>query len=120
LAKIEQMGFVYPLAFRNRMSEIWNDPQLKHTWITNNTETAIGMSIRQLVDMPEFPKDSARHDIKEMRALLTEMRLDSKGSGSLPTPDSEASPVSSSDIIATGGDDQSFHPAVQGTERQWP
>ncbi|KAG0132684.1 hypothetical protein HOY82DRAFT_606429 [Tuber indicum] len=122
LAKIEQMGFVYPLAFRNRMSEIWNDPQLKHTWITNNTETAIGMSIRQLVDMrdAEFPKDSARHDIKEMRALLTEMRLDSKGSGSLPTPDSEASPGSSSDIIATGGDDQAFHPAVQGTERQWP
>lgn len=142
LAKIEQMGyatsdvssavsaannefnsFVYPLAFRNRMSEIWNDPQLKHTWITNNTETAIGMSIRQLVDMrdAEFPpKDSARHDVKEMRALLTEMRLDSKGSGSLPTPVSEASPGSNSDITGTGGDDQSFHPTVQGTAHEWP
>ncbi|CUS09146.1 unnamed protein product [Tuber aestivum] len=121
LAKIEQMGFVYPLAFRNRMSEIWNDPQLKHTWITNNTETAIGMSIRQLVDMrdAEFPKDSARHDIKEMRALLTEMRLDSKGSGSLPTPVSESSP-DNSDIIPTRGDDQSFHPAVQDIGQQWP
>ncbi|PWW74002.1 hypothetical protein C7212DRAFT_214460 [Tuber magnatum] len=122
LAKIEQMGFVYPLAFRNRMSEIWNDPQLKHTWITNNTETAIGMSIRQLVDMreAEFPKDSARHDIKEMRALLTEMRLDSKGSGSLPTLVSEASPGHDSDIIATRGDGQSFQPTVQGIEQQWP
>lgn len=117
LAKIEQMGFVYPLAFRSRMSELWNDPQLKHTWISNNTETAIGMSIRQLVDMrdAEFPKDAARHDLKEMRALMKEMRLDSKGSGSLPTPTSEASPQDQR-LIAYEDPDQYFPVMQEGSE----
>lgn len=102
------------------MAELWDDPQLKHTWISNNTETAIGMSIRQLVDMrdAEFPKDAARHDLKEMRALLTEMRLDSKGSGSLPTPTSEASPR---DQRFTGHEDtDQYFPVIQeGPENEW-
>ncbi|KAL7276103.1 hypothetical protein RUND412_000921 [Rhizina undulata] len=97
LAKTEQMGFVYPLAFRTRISELWNDPQLKNTWVMSNTEPAMSMSIRQLVDMrdSEYPTDTARHDLKEMRALLCEMRIDSKGSGSLPQhrPVSAASSV---------------------------
>lgn len=102
------------------MAEIWGDPQLKHTWISNNTETAIGMSIRQLVDMrdAEFPKDAARHDLKEMRALLTEMRLDSKGSGSLPTPTSEASPQDQR--LTSHKDTDQYFPVVQeGPENGW-
>ncbi|KAF8545028.1 hypothetical protein BDD12DRAFT_693971, partial [Trichophaea hybrida] len=101
LAKAEKMGcvsngsmlnFVYPLAFRTKISEIWGDPKLKHTWIHNSSETAIGLTIRQLVDMrdAEFPQDAARQDIKAIRTLMNEMRLDSKGSGNpppaLPTP----------------------------------
>jgi hypothetical protein len=95
LAKEEQMGFVYPLAFRARMAELWDDPQLKHTWIQHDSDTAIGISIRQLVDMrdAEFPKDAQGQDIKALRTLMTEMRLDSKGTGKLPqiTPDSQPS-----------------------------
>jgi hypothetical protein len=79
--------FVYPLAFRKKISELWGNPQLKHTWV-GDSETAIGMTIRQLVDMrdAEFPRDAARQDIKEMRTLMTKMKLDSKGSGILPPP----------------------------------
>jgi len=78
---------------------MWGEPKLKHTWIHNSSETAIGLTIRQLVDMrdAEFPHDAARQDIKAIRTLMNEMRLDSKGSGnpppmSLPTP-----PISSPD-----------------------
>jgi len=91
------MGFVYPLAFRARMAELWDDPQIKHTWILRDSETAIGMSIRQLVDMrdAEFPKDAPGQDIKALRTLMTEMRLDSKGTGKLPQITSESQPGSS-------------------------
>lgn len=74
------------------MSELWDDPRLKHTWVSDDSETAIGATIRDLVDLrdAETPKDAAGHDIKEMRALMTEMRLDSKGSGNLPPSDDAA------------------------------
>lgn len=71
------------------MAELWKDPKLKHTWVVGDAETAMGLTIRQLVDMrdAEVPADSARSDIREMRSLMTEMRLDSKGSGKLPPPE---------------------------------
>ena len=67
---------------------MWDIPQLKHTWILDNTETAIGVTIRQLVDMrdAELPQDAARQDIKVIRTLMTEMKLESKGSGLSPPP----------------------------------
>jgi len=69
---------------------MWENPQLKHTWVLNNSETAIGMTIRQLVDMrdAEIPRDAQRQDVKAIRTLMTKMRLDSKGSGILPPPNS--------------------------------
>ncbi|KAI5777814.1 fungal-specific transcription factor domain-containing protein [Geopyxis carbonaria] len=89
LGHAEQQGFIYPLAFRTRMAELWKDPKLKHTWVVGDAETAMGLTIRQLVDErdAEVPADGARTDIREMRSLMTEMRLDSKGSGKLPPPD---------------------------------
>jgi len=67
---------------------MWETPQLKHTWVLNNSETAIGLTIRQLVDMrdAEVPRDTARQDIKGTRTLMKKMRLDSKGSGISPPP----------------------------------
>lgn len=67
------------------MAELWGDPSLKHTWVSSSSETPIGLTIRRLVDMrdSEMPVDAARQDIKEMRSLMKEMRLDSKGSGQL-------------------------------------
>lgn len=65
---------------------MWGDPQLKHTWVLSNSETAIGLTIRQLVDMrdSEYPQDNVGRDVRSMRTLMTEMRLDSKGSGLSP------------------------------------
>lgn len=67
---------------------------MKDTWI-HNSETAIGSTIRQLVDMrdAELPKDAARQDIKAIRTLMNEMKLDSKGSGNLPPPKPAISPL---------------------------
>ncbi|KAI5813909.1 hypothetical protein BZA77DRAFT_334687 [Pyronema omphalodes] len=83
LAKAERMGFVYPLAFRTKIATMWGDPKLKYTWIDNNSETAIALTIRQLVDSrdAEMPRGAAGRDVKAIRSLLETMRLDSKGSG---------------------------------------
>lgn len=79
------------------------------------------MCIRQLVDMrdSQFPKDVATLDVREMRALLTDMRLDSKGSGCLPPPLApEASLGGNGDIIAdeAGNQPRSQEVLVSGAE----
>ncbi|KAI5786017.1 hypothetical protein FPQ18DRAFT_368638 [Pyronema domesticum] len=86
LAKAERMGFVYPLAFRTKIATMWCDPKLKYTWIDNNSETAIALTIRQLVDSrdAEMPRGAVGRDVKAIRSLLETMRLDSKGSGVVP------------------------------------
>jgi len=117
LAKAEQMGFVYPLAFRSRISEIWGDPQVKHTWVMNSSETAIGLTIRQLVDMrdAEFPWDPASQDVKSVRTLMTEMRLDSKGSGHVPPPPPPQNPAA----VAPPCNDKPDPTSIDSTDSLW-
>jgi hypothetical protein len=103
---------VYPLAFRTKVSEIWGNPQLKHTWV-GDSETAISMTIRQLVDSrdADFHQDAARKDIKEMRTLMKMMRLDSKGSGIFPpTPDM---------TVASSPHSQYSSPDVEMEQASW-
>lgn len=68
------------------MASLWGDERIKTTWVTDDSETPIGHIIRKLVDMRDAERqdDPKRSDIREMRSLMSELRLESKGSGIVP------------------------------------
>lgn len=65
------------------MAKLWNDERILHTWVTNDSESAIGLTIRKLVDMRDTLRqnDPTRSDIRDMRSIMSELKLESKGSG---------------------------------------
>ncbi|KAF8464047.1 hypothetical protein BDZ91DRAFT_660718 [Kalaharituber pfeilii] len=85
LAKMEQLGYIFPRAFRLKIAELWNDSDILKSWSVPS-DNATGIMIRQLVDVraDELPKpnDPAREHIQEMRALLSNLKLDSGPGGS--------------------------------------
>ncbi|KAF8429540.1 hypothetical protein EV426DRAFT_125068 [Tirmania nivea] len=97
LAKMEELGYIFPRVLRNTIAEKWGDPTIEHTYST--TESKVNTLIRDIMDIRENEAsilyDRAREDIKEMRALLSNLNLD-KDSSSAGSPNTVASSTLSS------------------------
>ncbi|KAF8457780.1 hypothetical protein BGX38DRAFT_1085975 [Terfezia claveryi] len=87
LAKMEELGYIYPRILRSTIAEKWGDPMIEHTY--SSTESKVNTLVRDIMDIRENEaftlNDRAREDIKEMRALLSNLNLD-KDSSSAGSP----------------------------------
>lgn len=87
LAKMEELGYIYPRVLRSTIAEKWGDPMIEHT--CSSTESKVNTLVRDIMDIRENEaftlNDRAREDIKEMRALLSNLNLD-KDSSSAGSP----------------------------------
>lgn len=97
--------YIYPRVLRSTIAEKWGDPTIEHTY--SSTESKVNTLIRDIMDIREneasIPNDRAREDIKEMRALLSNLNLDrdssSTGSPNTVTSSTLGSPQSVSQAL---------------------
>ncbi|RPA87502.1 hypothetical protein BJ508DRAFT_320515 [Ascobolus immersus RN42] len=99
LAQIEATGYIFPEAYRTRVAELWNDPSLKTCW---SESSAIGAIIQKIGDVRdiEAPKDPGKDEVREMRAVLANLRIDTSDEHS--TPGAADSPESTYNTVSVG------------------
>jgi hypothetical protein len=96
---LNALSYIFPEAYRTRIAELWNDPSLKTCW---SESSAIGAIIRQIGDVreTEAQKDPGKDEIREMRAVLANLRIDTSDEQS--TPGAAESPESTYNTPGTG------------------
>ncbi|KAI9839307.1 MAG: hypothetical protein M1819_003302 [Sarea resinae] len=84
LATIELMGYIYPPTFREKMAQLWAEPEVNHWWLPNDQDhSQIIRSIRSFVsDRAVIPKDQNSEDLRDMKALFGSMKINDNP----PTP----------------------------------
>jgi hypothetical protein len=89
LAAVEQNGYVYPMAFRAKMAEMWREPDVNRWWLPNDE----GFS-PLLRDIHAFMKERAvayeqsrgdelRDDVRDMKAIFSKLNIDDSPKSSL-------------------------------------
>ncbi|KAI5783894.1 hypothetical protein DFH27DRAFT_615740 [Peziza echinospora] len=91
LATIEQQGYIYPRAFRNKIAELWGNSDLISTWSETHSDSSMTGVISRFMDGraqemsgQEPVVDPVGEDITEMRALLTDLNLSSPSQSQSP------------------------------------
>lgn len=87
LATIEQNGYVYPMAFRSKMAEMWREPDVNHWWLPNDEGFSpllrdIRAFIKERAEAYE-PGDELRDDVRDMKAILSKLNIDDSPKSSL-------------------------------------
>ncbi|MCJ1306133.1 hypothetical protein MMC08_008951 [Hypocenomyce scalaris] len=77
-AMIENMGYIYPPSFRNKMAELWDNPEIYHWWLPNDEGyPPIIRSIREFIeDRTMKPRDQPSEDLREIKGILSKMTID--------------------------------------------
>ncbi|OAX85459.1 hypothetical protein ACJ72_00137 [Emergomyces africanus] len=82
LAKVEQLGYIYPHTFRSRMADLWQSPELNHWWLPD--EEGYPKIVRQIRDWTSErelkPRDTFREDIRDLKTMFWRMSLDDNSS----------------------------------------
>ncbi|KAH8160399.1 hypothetical protein CIB48_g7848 [Xylaria polymorpha] len=83
-ALLEAAGYVFPLAMRARMAELFHDPSCNQWWLPNDEGLfPILRSIRAFADAHNGnPLTPQNEDIREISAIFSNMRIDSEDSPS--------------------------------------
>ncbi|KAL9105329.1 MAG: hypothetical protein Q9227_009474 [Pyrenula ochraceoflavens] len=84
LAKLEQMGYSFPMTFRTKMAELWQDPSVKDWWLPNDEENyPLLKSIRAFTQeranvqgTAEQPLDHKSEDLRDMKAIFSKLNID--------------------------------------------
>lgn len=80
LACIEQLGYVYPTAFRKRMSDHWNE-DVTHWWLPD--DEGFPSTIRTLREFVQYrntqPKDALTTGISNMSGIFRSLNIDEHG-----------------------------------------
>ncbi|OAT02350.1 C6 finger domain-containing protein, variant [Blastomyces dermatitidis ER-3] len=89
LAKVERLGFIYPSAFRAKMADLWQLPELNHWWLPNEEGyPRIVNEIRDWTSERELkPRDTFREDIRDLKTMFWRMAMggDDSSHGSSPS-----------------------------------
>ncbi|OJD26716.1 hypothetical protein ACJ73_01897 [Blastomyces percursus] len=82
LAKVEQLGFIYPSTFRSKMADLWQLPELNHWWLPNEEGyPRIVNEIRDWTSERELkPRDPFREDIRDLKTMFWRMTMDDDSS----------------------------------------
>jgi hypothetical protein len=89
LAAVEQNGFVYPTTFREKMAEMWREPDVNHWWLPNEEGfTPLLRDIRafikeRTVAYEESKGDELRDDVRDMKAIFSKLSIDESPKSSL-------------------------------------
>ncbi|EER40201.1 C6 finger domain-containing protein [Histoplasma capsulatum var. duboisii H88] len=82
LAKVEQFGFVYPSAFRSKMADLWQLPELRWWWLRNDEGCPkLVREIREWTGERELnPRDTFREDVRDLKTMFWRMSIDDTSS----------------------------------------
>ncbi|KAJ4371028.1 hypothetical protein N0V86_008723 [Didymella sp. IMI 355093] len=84
-AKVESLGYIYPVSMRNRMLEAWG-LEASDWWLPNDEGCPpIIRSIKDFIrERSTAPKDQVSEDLKEMRGIFSSLNIsDSPGSDNM-------------------------------------
>jgi len=86
MSNLENMGLLLPIAFRAHLSSIWDEPDLRFSWLphaqaissTTSLSGGIIMSIKNLAEIrdSELPTDQVSHDIRRINNLFGYVDID--------------------------------------------
>ncbi|KFX91784.1 hypothetical protein V490_05725 [Pseudogymnoascus sp. VKM F-3557] len=125
---VESNGYIYPVTFRERISELFQDPTCMEWWLPNGENYPPTIrSIRNFVEeRTSTPRDEVTEDLRDMKVLFGSLNLeDDKSTKSTPPSDSKSLTDSNSPewiqpnyISAyTTGSEQ--HNAGHNSQQQW-
>ncbi|OJD14275.1 hypothetical protein AJ78_05352 [Emergomyces pasteurianus Ep9510] len=96
LAKVEQLGYIYPQAFRSKMAELWQLPELNHWWLPN--EEGYPSLVREIRDWTSErdlkPRDTLREDIRDLKTMFWRMSVEDTSSAGSPSSNMVTPPSS--------------------------
>jgi hypothetical protein len=102
--------YIYPTAFRIKMSELWDIPDIKHNWFPHGESyPKIIHSIRSFVDdRTRTSADILSPDITDMKAIFGSMRLEEAQSKPSSSGQSSTDYFAHNVATGTGFDDRGF------------
>ncbi|PGH30225.1 hypothetical protein GX50_07020 [[Emmonsia] crescens] len=82
LAKVEQLGYIYPSTFRSKMADLWQLPELNHWWLPNEEGyPRLVREIREWTSERELkPRDTFREDLRDLKTMFWRMTMDDTSS----------------------------------------
>ncbi|OBT64797.1 hypothetical protein VE03_06498 [Pseudogymnoascus sp. 23342-1-I1] len=126
-AVVESHGYIYALTFRERISEIFQDPTCMEWWLPNGENYPPTIrSIRNFVEeRTSTPRDEVTEDLRDMKALFGSLKLeDDKSNKSTPSDSKSMTDSNSPEWIqpnyisayTTGTEN---HNAVHNSQQRW-
>ncbi|ODH48242.1 hypothetical protein GX48_05641 [Paracoccidioides brasiliensis] len=93
LAQVEQLGHIHPPAFRTKMADFWQLPELTHWWLPNDEGyPRLVREIRDWIRERELkPRDTFREDVCDLKTMFWRMNLDDTGSTNEGSPQAPSS-----------------------------
>ncbi|KGQ00746.1 hypothetical protein PAAG_12589 [Paracoccidioides lutzii Pb01] len=93
LAQVEQLGLIHPPAFRTKMADFWQLPELTHWWLPNDEGyPRLVREIRDWIRERELkPRDTFREDVCDLKTMFWRMNLDDTGSTNESSPKAPSS-----------------------------
>ncbi|PGG98671.1 hypothetical protein GX51_06677 [Blastomyces parvus] len=95
LAKVEQLGFIYPSTFRSKMADLWQLPELNHWWLPNEEGyPRLVKEIRDWTSERELkPRDTFREDLRVLKTMFWRMAVDDGSSPGSSASNTFSSPT---------------------------
>ncbi|KAI1977929.1 hypothetical protein LOZ51_005861 [Ophidiomyces ophidiicola] len=93
LARNEQLGYIYPPAFRMRLAELWKIPEVQNWWLPNDEGyPSVVRDVRAWTkERVTDARDTFREAVRDIKAVLGNMNLeDNSSAGSSPSANSTA------------------------------
>ncbi|MCJ1478554.1 hypothetical protein MMC13_007235 [Lambiella insularis] len=115
LAKIESMGYIYPSAFRTKIAELWNIPDIEIWWFPNEDGyPPIIKSIRAFIEeRTREPRDQGSEDVRNIKSMLPKLDIDDS-----PKESPESTSSMGRGVPAGTYDQANFEPSTQRTADQ--
>ncbi|KFY19225.1 hypothetical protein V493_08068 [Pseudogymnoascus sp. VKM F-4281 (FW-2241)] len=122
---VESNGYIYPVTFRERISELFQDPTCMEWWLPNGENYPPTIrSIREFVEeRTSSPRDEVTEDLRDMKVLFGSLNLEDDKSNKSTPSDSKSTGDSPEWIqpnyisgYTTGTE---HHSVGQSAQRQW-
>ena len=77
MTNLYSSSYTFPPTHRAKMAEIWNIPELRHSWLPNDEGCSpIIRSIRTFVEERTIkPSNQANEDVRNMRGIFSKMSI---------------------------------------------
>ncbi|KAK2740759.1 hypothetical protein FQN57_005991 [Myotisia sp. PD_48] len=82
LAQTEQLGYLFPATFRNRMADIWNIPELTEWWLPNREgfRTLIQDIREWTIERTTTARDPFHEAVRDIRSMFGRMDVEDESS----------------------------------------